>query len=59
MRQAFTRIISAEKWAGTTGEAANISAYRNCGVSYFYTHVTRILCAGAADFFKGVQDSAS
>jgi len=59
MRQAFTRIISAGKWAGTTGETASIRAYRNCGVSYCYTHVTRILRTGAAEFFKGVQDSAS
>ena len=33
MRQAFTRIISDGKWAGTTGETARIRAYRNCGVS--------------------------
>jgi hypothetical protein len=43
----------------TTGEAASIQAYRKYGVSYYYTHVTRILRAGAAEFFKGVQDSAS
>jgi 4-hydroxy-2-oxoheptanedioate aldolase len=59
MSKAFARIIAAGKWAGTTGEAASIRAFRSCGVSYNYTHLTRILRAGAADFFKGVQDLAS
>lgn len=59
MRQAFSRIIAAGKWAGTTGEAASIRAFRSCGVLYCYTHVTRILRAGAAEFFKGVKDPAS
>jgi len=58
MRKAFSRIISCGKLAGTTGEAASIRMYRDCGVSYFYTHVTRILRTGAAEFFKGVRDSA-
>ena len=56
MRKAFARIIAAGKWAGTTGEAAQLRAYRNGGVTYCYTHVTRILRTGTAEFFKGARD---
>jgi hypothetical protein len=57
MRHAFSRIISAGKIAGTTGEAANLRSYRSCGVLYCYTHLTRLLRMGAACFFEGVQGS--
>ena len=58
MRKAFAKIIAAGKWAGTTGEAAQLRAYRKLGVSYCYTHVTRILRMGSAEFFKGARDQA-
>ena len=58
MRRAFARIIAAGKRAGTTAEAAHIRDYRSLGVSYFYTHVTRILRMGTAEFFKVTRDKA-
>ena len=58
MRKAFAKIIATGKWAGTTGEAAQLRAYRKLGVSYCYTHVTRILRMGTAEFFKGAKDQA-
>ena len=58
MRQAFKRILSAGKIAGTTGEAASLRAYRTSGVLYCYTHLTRVLRMGTAQFFEGVRDPA-
>ena len=58
MRRAFKRIVAAGKWAGTTAEAAHIRDYRGLGVTYFYTHVTRILRMGTAEFFKVTRDKA-
>jgi 4-hydroxy-2-oxoheptanedioate aldolase len=56
MRQAFSRIVAAGRKAGTTAEAARFKEYRSLGVSYFYTHITRILRMGSAEFFKAARD---
>jgi hypothetical protein len=58
MRQAFSRIIATGKIAGTTGEAASLRTHRSSGVLYCYTHLTRLLRMGAAQFFEGVKDPA-
>jgi 4-hydroxy-2-oxoheptanedioate aldolase len=58
MRGAFSRIVAAGRLAGTTAEADRLREHLGCGVTYCYTHLTRLLRAGAADFMKRVQAPA-
>lgn len=53
-----TSIQAPAERADTTAEAAHIRDYRSLGVTYFYTHVTRILRMGTAEFFKVTRDKA-
>ncbi len=53
--QAMATIVAAGKVPGSTGNNAAITDYLSKGCLYLYTHLPRLLSAGAADFMRVVK----
>lgn len=53
--RAFATIVAAGKIPGSTGNAQAVVDYISKGCLYLYTHVPRLLAAGAAEFMRAVK----
>ena len=54
MTAAFTAIASAGKLPGSAGNAQAVKRYLDKGCLYVYTHLTRLLAGGSAEFMRAV-----
>ena len=54
MAAAFTAIITAGKVPGSAGNAQAVKGYLDKGCLYVYTHLTRLLAGGSAEFTRAV-----
>lgn len=48
----FEKIVAAGKVPGTPGNLEGVQSVMEKGVLYLYTHVTRLLASGSAEYFK-------
>ena len=54
--ESISKIIAADRTAGTTVSAKNVGKFKNQGVKFFYTNLNGWIMSGGKQFFNALQD---